>query len=211
MVPLFKNKLILLQSTSLYSNKLIDLYLLQAADHLDDEEDIEDEETALANFTTSIDNDETDEYIAFRTSLQGMTVCNDFSVFVFHKSSLSIKASCLQPPSPIRMGMSPFFRTPPKASVSPLSRFLLNYLQTRPLSRNCVMITVIIAQTKKFLKLFRSYSFGIETINTFIHSRSSLENHTRFQTKMSKVYTRFQTKKAQKPYLLGRHIPIWLI
>ena len=62
---------------------------------MDDEEDIEDEETALANFTTSIDNDETDEYIAFRTSLQGMTVCNDFSVFVFHKSSLSIKASCL--------------------------------------------------------------------------------------------------------------------
>lgn len=44
----------------------------KAADHLDDEEDIEDEETALANFTTSIDNDETDEYIAFRTSLQAL-------------------------------------------------------------------------------------------------------------------------------------------
>ena len=27
--------------------------------------------------------------------------------------------------------------------------------------------------------LFLSYSFGIETINTFIHSRSSLKNHTR--------------------------------
>ena len=27
-------------------------------------------------------------------------------------------------------------------------------------------------------------------MNTFIHSRSSLENHTRFQTKMGKVYTR---------------------
>ena len=59
--------------------------------------------------------------------------------------------------------------------------------------------------------LFLSYSFGIETVNTFIHSRSSLENHTRFQTKMGKVYTRFQTKTAQKPYPLGRHIPIWLI
>ena len=56
-----------------------------------------------------------------------------------------------------------------------------------------------------------SYSFGIETINTFIHSRSSLENHTRFQTKMGKVYTRFQTKTAQKPYPMGRDIPIWLI
>ena len=31
--------------------------------------------------------------------------------------------------------------------------------------------------------IFLSYSFEIETINTFIHFRSSLENHTRFQTK----------------------------
>ena len=45
---------------------------------------------------------------------------------------------------------------------------------------------------------FLSYSFGIETIKTFIQLRSSLKNHTRFQTKMSKVYTRFQTKTAQK-------------
>ena len=28
------------------------------------------------------------------------------------------------------------------------------------------------------------------------------ENHTRFQTKLSKVYTRFLTKTAQKPYPL---------
>ena len=41
--------------------------------------------------------------------------------------------------------------------------------------------------------------------NTFIRSRGSLENHTRFQTIMVKIYTRFQTKIAQK---LGRHIPI---
>ena len=44
-------------------------------------------------------------------------------------------------------------------------------------------------------------SFGIETLNTFVHSRGSLESHDRFQqwfqTKMSKVYTRFQTKTAQ--------------
>ena len=51
--------------------------------------------------------------------------------------------------------------------------------------------------------LFLSYSFGIETVNTFIHSGSSLENHTRFQTKIGKVYTRFQTKTAQKPYPMG--------
>ena len=47
------------------------------------------------------------------------------------------------------------------------------------------------------------YSFGIETITTFIHSHSSLENHTRFQTKMGKVYTRLQTKTAQKPHPRG--------
>lgn len=48
---------------------------MQAADHLDDEEDVEDEETALENFTTSIDNEETDEYITFRNSMQGNNEC----------------------------------------------------------------------------------------------------------------------------------------
>ena len=43
----------------------------------------------------------------------------------------------------------------------------------------------------------------------FIHYRSSLENHTRFQAKMGVVYTRFQTKTAQTPYFLERHITIW--
>ena len=56
--------------------------------------------------------------------------------------------------------------------------------------------------------LFLSFSFAIETRNTFIHSCSSLENHTRFQTKMGKGYTRFQTKIAQKPYPMGRHLLI---
>ena len=35
--------------------------------------------------------------------------------------------------------------------------------------------------------LLCSYSFGIETINTFKRSRSSFVNHTRFQTKMGKT------------------------
>ena len=57
--------------------------------------------------------------------------------------------------------------------------------------------------------LFLSYSSGIETINTFIRSRSSLKNYTRFHTKIGKVYTRFQTTTAQKkPYPMGRHILI---
>ena len=41
--------------------------------------------------------------------------------------------------------------------------------------------------------------------NTFMHS---LENRTRIQTKIGKVYTRFQIKTAQKPYPFGRHILI---
>ena len=50
---------------------------------------------------------------------------------------------------------------------------------------------------------FLFYSFGIETINTFIHSRSSLKNYTRFQTKMGKVQTRFQTKPRKNPTRWG--------
>ena len=57
--------------------------------------------------------------------------------------------------------------------------------------------------------LYLSYSFGIETINTFIHSRSSLENHTRFQTKMGKVYSRFQLdQNGAKALPDGRQVPI---
>ena len=45
--------------------------------------------------------------------------------------------------------------------------------------------------------------FGVEKTNTFIRSRGSLESHTRFKTIMVKIYTRFQTKTARKPY------PFW--
>ena len=59
-----------------------------------------------------------------------------------------------------------------------------------------------------WLFLFLSYSFGVEKTNTFIGSRGSLENHTRFQTIMFKIYTCFQTKTAQKPYPSGWPIPM---
>ena len=67
-------------------------------------------------------------------------------------------------------------------------------------------IYVIITRSPSLLRLEqqqKNHWFGIETINTFIHSRSSLENHTRFQTKMDEVYTRFQTQTVQKPGLFG--------
>ena len=65
-------------------------------------------------------------------------------------------------------------------------------------------------QTKIFfkciLKLHSSVSFyllGIETINTFIHSYSSLENHIRFQTKIFKVCTCFRQKWHKNPTRWG--------
>ena len=59
-----------------------------------------------------------------------------------------------------------------------------------------------------WLILFLYYTFGVEKTNTFIRSRGFLENRTRFQTIMVKIHTRFQTETAQKPYPLGRHMPI---
>ena len=41
------------------------------------------------------------------------------------------------------------------------------------------------------------YSFGIETINKFTHSRSSLENHTRFQTKTAQKPSPIQYNKRK--------------
>ena len=41
---------------------------------------------------------------------------------------------------------------------------------------------------------------SLKRTNSLICSRSSLENHTRFQTIMSKIYIHFQTKRAQKLY-----------
>ena len=85
------------------------------------------------------------------------------------------------------------------------------------IGRNYVIITKLERKQKNSPNAFRirififySYSFGIETINTSIHVRScsSLENHTRFQTKMGKV---FSDQKGPKTLPFGRYIPIWLI
>ena len=73
---------------------------------------------------------------------------------------------------------------------------------------------------RKEKKLFKSipnshiyFSFFLTYLELkrywYVHTlRSSLENHTRFQAKLGKEYTRFQTKTTQKPYPMGRHIPI---
>ena len=63
----------------------------------------------------------------------------------------------------------------------------------------------IISSNEFQIRIFpiHSYSFGIAPIDTFIHSRISLEKHTRFQTKMGKMNTRFQAKTAEKPLHFG--------
>ena len=68
---------------------------------------------------------------------------------------------------------------------------------------------------KRFLKIhfrFAYFSFFLSFfLISFIRSRSSLKKHTRFQTKMGKVYTCFRTKTAPKPQPFGRYVPIWLM
>ena len=74
--------------------------------------------------------------------------------------------------------------------------------------KSCHFLPRLACQQKDFLKikfqicilLFLLHSFW----STFIQYCSPLENLTWFHTKMGKIYTRFQTKTAQK------HLPIWL-
>ena len=65
----------------------------------------------------------------------------------------------------------------------------------------------------KYFELFLStwhwtslFICSLKRTNSLICSRSSLENHARFQTIMSKIYIHFQTKTAQKSYVQVWHI-----
>ena len=51
-----------------------------------------------------------------------------------------------------------------------------------------------------WILLFLYFSFGVEKTNKFIRSCGSLKHHTRVKTIMVKIYSRFQTKTAKKPY-----------
>ena len=118
----------------------------------------------------------------------------------------------------LRGGVQPGSPNPDPISDQKMPLFHTSSFQTRPLKSLTVFRPVLKAEViSSFLRLERKQKFLQKhfefaySITTFIHSRISLQNHTRFQTKMGKVYTRFQTKKAEKPYPLGRHISIWLI
>ena len=93
----------------------------------------------------------------------------------------------------------PYFR--PK-NVIFHTRFQTRPLKSMPVFRQKLchpyLASCLRAQTKNSSNPFRirtflshSYSSGIETIDNSIHSRSSLENHTWFQTKLGKVYSLF--------------------
>ena len=123
---------------------------------------------------------------------------------------LGFLGGCLSPGSPNPDLIFPqLFSTWPPKSVPVFRPSLLEIMSS--LLKLERQVKDFLESTSIRMSLFLSYSFGIETKNTFIHSRSSLENHTRFLTKFSKMYNRFLTEKALKPYPLGRHIPIRLI
>ena len=72
--------------------------------------------------------------------------------------------------------------------------------QNWPFGRNYVVIDL--STNKKILQIH----FEIERTNTFIHSRSPLKTIPDSRPKWAKVFTRFQTKTAQKPNPMGQHI-----
>ena len=59
--------------------------------------------------------------------------------------------------------------------------------------------------------LFLSYSFGIEAINTFIHSVVRYKTIPDSRLKWAKCLPVFRPKTGQKPYPMPRHIARWLI
>ena len=76
-------------------------------------------------------------------------------------------------------------------------------------------LLILERQQKDFLKSISNSHITLGSLfiwngnDKFVHTlRYSLKNDTRIQTKIGKIYTRFQTKTAQKPHPLGRHIPI---
>ena len=102
---------------------------------------------------------------------------------------------------------------------SDLTSKIYTSFQTLSSGRNYFIITQIRAQAKNFFKCISnlhisifSYSFGIETINTFIYSVVQFPRKLYpIPDQMGKVYTRFQTKRPKNHTAFGRHIPVWLI
>ena len=118
-----------------------------------------------------------------------------------------VRAQSAPNPDPISNQNKSFshrFHTWPLKSIS--------VFRSTPLRNDIIITYTTTSKKKRFLKAISnshiSLSFiltGIETIhvNALIHSRTFLENCTQFQTKMDKVYTRFQTKTAKNHTVWG--------
>ena len=71
-------------------------------------------------------------------------------------------------------------------------------------------LLILERQQKDFLKSISNSHITLASLfiwignDKFVHTlRYSLKNDTRIQTKIGKIFTRFQTKTAQKPRPLG--------
>ena len=90
--------------------------------------------------------------------------------------------------------------------LSDLASKIHTFFQTRP--------SITLARQQKEdpfrirILLFLSYSFEIETTNTFMPLPYSLENHTRIQTKIGKVYSPFRPKRRKNHTLWGGTNPL---
>ena len=86
------------------------------------------------------------------------------------------------------------------------TRFQIRALKFIPVFRPGALQPEIWSANKKILQIhfelvyfsFFLTHFGIETINTFIHSRSSLKNHIRFQSRIGKAGIPFFRPKRRK-------------
>ena len=85
-------------------------------------------------------------------------------------------------------------------------------IRCRPQSTNEIMrcifhSTTLYVKSQKLVRVVKLSScekyFSTRIMSTVLDM--TVQNHTQFQTKMGKVYSRFQTIMVQKPYHLGCH------
>ena len=90
--------------------------------------------------------------------------------------------------------------------------------QTWPLGRNYFIITQIRAQTQKLFKPIWNSHISLSFLLIWNCNDKNVHTLPQFPRKPNPIpdqngqsVYRFQTKTAQKPYPMGRHIPIWFI
>ena len=95
---------------------------------------------------------------------------------------------------------------PSSPNPDPISNQIMSF--STPVFRPGLWAEIMIRlkRQKKFLKSISNLRMSLSLLlfwNTFIHSRSSLKNHTRFQTKNWQNLHPFSDQKGAKTYPLG--------